>query len=58
MNIENSGADRVRVSVLTEGLQHFHAGASGFHGDDIGIQRDNGGQDVFKLAVAHMCIGP
>ena len=57
VNVVDTGADLVRVAVVLEGVEELHVALRRLNGDDIGIERLNGGEDVVEVGVAEVRVG-
>ena len=57
MDIIDTGANLVRVTVLLEGSEKFHVALGGFNRDDISIEALNRGEDVVEVRVAEVRVG-
>ena len=54
MDIPDARSDFVRILEVHEGFEQLHVRAGGLDGDDVGIQRGDGVDDVVEFAVAHV----
>lgn len=54
MDIINTGADLVRVTVLSEGLEQLHVTLRRLDRDDISIESLDGGEDIVEVRVAEV----
>ena len=54
MDVINTRADLIRVSIMLEGVKEFHVGLRGLNRDDIGIKTLDGWEDVIEIRVAEV----
>jgi len=54
MDVVDAGADLRRIGVGLEGVQQLHLRAGGLDGDDVGVHRADGGDDVVELRITHV----
>lgn len=57
MDVVDTGADLVGVTVLLEGVKQLHVSLGGLDGDDISIETLDGGEDVVEVGVAEVGVG-
>ena len=54
MDVINTRANLVGVSVMLEGVEEFHVGLGGLNRDNVSIKALDGREDVVKIRVAEM----
>lgn len=54
VDVVDTGADLVRVSVVSESLEQLQVGLGSFDRDDVGVQSLDGREDVGKVGVAEV----
>jgi hypothetical protein len=54
MDVINTRADLIRVSIVLEGVEELHIGLRGLNGDDISIKTLDGWEDVIEIRVAEV----
>ncbi|KAH9943489.1 golgi-body localization protein domain-containing protein [Epithele typhae] len=54
VDVVNTRADLVRVTVVLEGVEEFHVALRRLDGDDIGVERLDGREDVVEVGVAEV----
>lgn len=54
VNVVHTGADLVRVSVVSESLEQLQVRLGSFNGDDVGVQSLDGREDVGKVRVTEV----
>ena len=57
VDIVNTRANLVSISVVLEGLEQLHVALRRFDGNDIGIQTLDGWENVIKVGVAEVGVG-
>ena len=57
VDVIDTRANFVRVAELLEGVQDLEVRLGGFNGDDIGIERLDGREDVVEVGVAEVRVG-
>ena len=57
MDVVDTGPDLVRVAVVLEGVEELEVALRRLNGDDVGIKRLNGGEDVVEVGVAEVRVG-
>jgi hypothetical protein len=57
MDVINTRADLVGVSVMPEGVEEFHVALGGLNRDDISIKALDGREDVVEIRVAEVRVG-
>jgi hypothetical protein len=54
VDVPDAGSDLVGVAAGGKGRDGVGARAGGFDGEHVGVQGDDGGQDVGELPVTHV----
>jgi hypothetical protein len=54
MDVVNTGADLVGVTIMLEGVQQFHVSLGGLNRDDVSIKTLDGWEDIIKIRVAEV----
>ena len=54
MDVINTRANLIRVSIMLEGVEEFHVGFRGLNRDHISIKTLNGWEDVIEIRVAEV----
>lgn len=54
MDVIDTGANLVGISVLFEGVEELHVTLGCLNGDDISIKTLNGGEDVVEVGIAEV----
>lgn len=54
MDVVDTGANLVRVTIVFEGVEKLHVGLRGLDGDDVGIKTLDGGEDVIEVGIAEV----
>jgi hypothetical protein len=57
MDVINTRADLVGVSIMLEGIEEFHVTLGGLNRDDIGIKTLDGGENIVEIRVAEVRVG-
>jgi hypothetical protein len=57
VDIVNTGADLVSISVVLEGLEQLHVALGRLDRDDIGIQTLDGWENIIEVGVAEVGVG-
>lgn len=57
MDVINTRADLVGVSIMLEGIEEFHVTLGGLNRDDISIKTLDGGENVVEIRVAEVRVG-
>ena len=54
MDVINTRADLIRVSVMLEGVEEFHVSLRSLNRDDISIKTLDGWEDVVEIRIAEV----
>ena len=57
MNVVNTGANLVRVTVLLESLDELHVTLGRLNRDDVSVKTLDGGENVAEVRVAEVGVG-
>ena len=57
MDVVDTGADLVRITVLLESIEQLEVALGSLNGDDISIQRLDGGEDIVEVGVTEVRVG-
>ena len=57
MDIVDTRADLVSISVVLEGLEQLHVALRRLNGNDIGVQTLDGWEDIIEVGVAEVGVG-
>jgi hypothetical protein len=57
MNVINTRADLIRVTILLESMQELHVALGGLDRDDISVKALDGGEDVVEVGITEVGVG-